>query len=184
MRIRQVKPAFWTDEVTARLIDPEDSGLFYIGLWMQADDAGYLRWRPSEIAAELYPYRPVEERELAVLRHKIRLEELGRLRVFKCGHGVIPNLPDHQRLAGPTHRVYTVRDEHARCHPRSPAGPRPVRLGQVRLGNGAGAREESSNGVSPAPEQIRANRELVNSPVKAVARAASKWLREHGLEDE
>ena len=52
MRIRQVKPAFWTDARIAAL--PAPARLFYIGLWMVADDAGWLRWDPSQIANELY----------------------------------------------------------------------------------------------------------------------------------
>ena len=172
MRIRQVKPAFWSDVVTARLIDPTDPALFYIGLWMQADDAGYLRWNPPELAAELYPYVPVEEREAAVLLHKVRLEELGRLRVYKCGHAVVPSLPEHQHLAGPTHRVYTFRDEHSRCKPRRPAGSRgeearsqkgipagsrgsPPRLGQVRLGQvRLGNTRTGANGATMTEEEM------------------------------
>jgi hypothetical protein len=41
VRIRQVKPAFWADSRLAEL--PERTRLFYIGLWMIADDAGWLR---------------------------------------------------------------------------------------------------------------------------------------------
>lgn len=158
MRIRQVKPAFWSDEDTASLVDPTDTALFYIGLWMQADDSGYLRWEPRRIAAELYPYADPTVREAAVLHHKLRLEELRKLRVFRCGHAVIPRMIRHQRLAGATHQVHTVRDEHNRCSPRKPAVPRGSprrlgkRLGQVRLGNRAGAHEESENGMSTIEE--------------------------------
>ena len=61
MRIRQVKPSFWSDSVLARL--PERSRLFYIGLWMIADDAGWFRADVPEIANELYGYEPARRRE-------------------------------------------------------------------------------------------------------------------------
>lgn len=161
MRIRQVKPAFWTDETLAPLIQLGDTALFYIGLWMQADDAGFIRWEPRRIAAELYPYEALESREAAVLMHKVALEGAGRLRVYKCGHALIPRLTEHQRLGGEDHRVYTFRNEHNKCRaPRVPAGPRqspPGRVGEGRVGKGrvenAHARENGAeNGVTTIEE--------------------------------
>lgn len=113
MRIRQVKPEFWSD---AKMLPcPAWLRLFYIGLWMEADDAGWLRWDPEQIAMDIL-------RDLSVTKAVARASEggdklvaMGRLRILPCGHAEVPKLADHQRLAGATRRVYTYRDEHKRC---------------------------------------------------------------------
>ena len=48
MRIRQIKPDYWRDEVIAAM--PDSVARFYIGIWQEADDAGWLRWNVPEIA--------------------------------------------------------------------------------------------------------------------------------------
>lgn len=167
LRIRSVKPDYWRDRLLAAL--PADVREFYVGLWMEADDAGWLRWRPEEIAADLYPYRAVRTRERNVERWGARLAELGRLEMHSCGHAVIPTLARHQFRPG--HPVETIEREHRRdCHgeelpgpgtrpknpkpaealgsPRKPAEAPPGKggLGEglVKEGSRAGAREEDS----------------------------------------
>ena len=56
MRIRQVKPSFFKDPLMAELTPPVR--LFYVGLWMLADDAGWFRWDVAEVGNELYGYEP------------------------------------------------------------------------------------------------------------------------------
>ncbi len=155
MRIRQVKPGFFKDARMAEL-SPEER-LFYIGLWMLADDAGYLRWDPAEAALELYGYDPRDQRERAVTDHLAVLIAAGRVTNLECGHLFVPTFTTHQRLAGPTSRVLTYEREHLKCYaPRIPAGvrddptsPDPVRSG---TGNGAGTGRFVSEPVSaPAP---------------------------------
>lgn len=209
MRIRQVKPAFWSDVTTAAMVSLDDTALFYIGLWMEADDAGYLRWEPRQIAAELYPYQDIVQREAAVMRHKAELESVGRLRVFKCGHAVVPKLVDHQHFAAPDKRVFTYRREHesepTRRSPRVPAVPRlsPQRSvkgseGQGRLGIDAHARENGSqNGVttieehdaelqpSPEEDQVRTWVTLWSAAPSSMARArAERELQKLGYREE
>ncbi len=162
MRIRQVKPEFWSDERTAALVDPQDTALFYIGLWMQSDDAGYIKWEPRRIAAELYPYIDTTIREAAVLKHKVLLETMRKLRVFKCGHAVIPNLTRHQHLTAAYKRNFVNRDAHLSCSARTAAArrgePRTAAMGRVGIGKGrvgntrARAQKEPENGMATIEE--------------------------------
>lgn len=149
MRSRQIKPAFFKDARIAQL--PVPVRLFYIGLWMLADDAGWLRWDPGEAANELYGYETRGRREKRVAAFLVTLEGAGRVEVFGCGHVFIPHLVDHQHLAGLTKRVLTSEKEHRKCGvPPTPADARDdpqkpalVRLGSVRLGStGAQARDD------------------------------------------
>jgi hypothetical protein len=153
MRGRQVKPAFWSDSKISEL--HETTRLFYIGIWMVADDAGWLRWDPAEVARDLYGYEPRARREKRVKEMWNELLAAGRVVQMDCGHAVVPHLTDHQHLAGLTKQVKTFQTEHLRSCATIPANPRgdpqtpaPVRLGkvglgQVSLGNDAQAREET-----------------------------------------
>jgi hypothetical protein len=123
MRIRQVKPDFWLDEKMAALT--YGARLCYIGLWCAADDAGYLEWNIHRIGAELFPHQTVKRREASIAGWGKELTDSGRLVVLECGHAVIPTLPEHQRLSGPTKRVTTIERKHLSgdC-PALPAHPR------------------------------------------------------------
>lgn len=110
MRIRAVRPDFWSDDTIGQLSD--SVRLFYVGLWCVADDAGWLEWKPSQLGATLYPYRPMVSRERNVEAWGIALETAGRLVRYPCGCAHIPTLAKHQRLGGtPT---YQYRDKHRR----------------------------------------------------------------------
>jgi hypothetical protein len=123
MRIRQVKPEFWTDSLLATLSDR--TRLTYLGLWMLADDRGWLRFRIDEMAAAIFPYKPRAARERSLHADATSLMLAGRIVLHDCGHAEIPTLTRHQRFAGSTKRVQTVYEEHmnGRC-PRVPAGSR------------------------------------------------------------
>ena len=114
MRIRQIKPDFWTDKVLSGFDDA--TRLFYIGLWMEADDDGYLRWEPDQIAARLYPYKSVVGRERFVRTATLRLADSGHVVMLDCErHVQVPNLPKYQIVAS-TRRVVRVHGEHnAQC---------------------------------------------------------------------
>jgi hypothetical protein len=66
VRIRQVRPEFFTDHVMGAL--PADVRLTYIGLWCVADDAGWMTWDVDQIAAQLYPYESIRSRTRRVER--------------------------------------------------------------------------------------------------------------------
>lgn len=150
VRIRQVKPAFWTDSTVAAL--PPAVRLFYIGLWMVADDAGWFRCNVAEIANELYGYDVRSRRERHVAAFLDTLAVAGRIERLDCGHGRVPTLIGHQRFSGPTKQVKSVEREHndvclahSRTSPQVPAIPRPVRNGKER--ELVGEREQVRNGL-------------------------------------
>jgi hypothetical protein len=114
MRIRQVKPSFWTDAVMAGL--PYSARLFYIGLWGQADDAGWLRWDAYRIGCELYGGEPRKARERRIEAWRYELEGVERLVSHPCGHVEIPHLTKHQHLPAPDRRIHTEwRDHQKNC---------------------------------------------------------------------
>lgn len=119
MRIRQVKPAFWSDACVAAL--PPAARLFYIGLWMEADDAGWLRWDAAQVANELYGYEPRARRERNTLEFLAQLHEAERIVAFPCGHVFIPTLVLHQKQAASTRQVRTVQKEHESCGDPQPS---------------------------------------------------------------
>lgn len=121
MRIRQVKPAFWTDSKIAAL--PPAARLFYIGLWMEADDAGWLRWDVSQIANELYGYESPKRREREAESFLAMLVKAERVVGHVCGHLFIPKLTTHQHLSVSSKQVRTYQREHAGCT-QTPAEPR------------------------------------------------------------
>lgn len=150
MRIRQIKPAWWLDKALQTRLTA-DAREFYIGLWMLADDAGWLKWDVSRVAAELYPYRSSHSRESRVQRWAIQLTSLDpdapHLVIEDCGHAHIPKLTEHQRLGG--RPVETVRDAHARVCARSIAFARAGRVGKGKVGNGSRADPTDPQGVGP-----------------------------------
>jgi hypothetical protein len=162
MRIRQVKPSFFKDPLMAELSPAVR--LFYVGLWMLADDAGWFRWDPAEVGNELYGYEPRGRRERHAADYLDTLVSAKRVTRFDCGHVFIPTLTDHQRLAGLTKQVRTVVREHEKeCSPQPPAGPRdapqspdPVRNG---IGKGTGTvdgTERNGIGTESAPARAEA----------------------------
>jgi hypothetical protein len=111
MRIRSVKPEFWADAKLAGL--PLHVKLIYIGLWMEADDTGLLRWEPKQLALDLLHDQPESEALKLLSEASKALTRRGRLQRLKCGHALIPTLGKHQRFhSDPGRRSYTHRREH------------------------------------------------------------------------
>lgn len=151
MRIRQVKPEYWSDPVTARLSDTAQ--LLYIGLWNVADDAGYLVWDADTIGAHLRPYENPKRRVRRIEAAAAELVDAGRMQMLACGHAVIPTLPIHQRMSSAAKRVLMEQKKHevSRC-PRIPAEvrgspevPAPVMVGK---GNGTVGNGKERNGTA------------------------------------
>lgn len=148
MRIRQIKPSYWLDK-DLHLSLTAAQREFYIGLWMLADDAGWLDWDVTRIGAELYPYRGVSRREREVTACAMALSTLDaacpHLLILDCGHARVPKLVDHQRFGG--RPVVSVRDAHARTCAQLSADARPGSAragGKGKVGNGKVAREDDA----------------------------------------
>ncbi len=112
MRIRQVKPAFWTDPTVAKASYP--ARLFYIGLWCVADDGGYIEWDAVQIGALLFPYEVPKVRERHISAWTRELTASGRLVLLDCGCMTVPTMPQHQRITGK--QSFPTRDRHERMH--------------------------------------------------------------------
>lgn len=181
MRIRQVKPDFWSDELLATL--PDTVRLFYIGLWQEADDAGWLRWNVAEVARDLYGYQPRGRRERWVLERSEALAKIGRLHFHDCGHAFLPTLTKHQKFGG--RPVHTVRDAHARDCARLRADDRPGKE-KVEVGKGTGGYGGDERPDEPTVDALRIavdqNRAILADPNAAehVKRAARKFLMSVG----
>lgn len=116
-RIRQIKPSWFLDKELRRGSTAE-AREFYVGLWMLADDEGFLIWDVERVAAELYPYDPTTRRERNVAKWAGQLMALSptnpHLVVYDCGHGYVPKMKQHQRVAGT--RSEGIRNAHRdRC---------------------------------------------------------------------
>jgi hypothetical protein len=112
VRIRQVRPEFFTDPITARL--PAAVQLTYIGLWCVADDAGWFRWDAATVGAVLYPFEPTKRRERHLTETMDVLVEAGRIVLFPCLCAHIPTLIVHQRIGG--NKATPALDYHVRGH--------------------------------------------------------------------
>lgn len=154
MRIRSVKPEFWRDRPLASL--SADARLFYIGLWMEADDAGWIVWDLAEISADLYPYRPAHSRERQVQGYVEALMGLPgeeRVAIFDCGHARVMNLVEHQRFGGK--RSLTVLRKHEsaclRVLPRLSAEDRGRSAMEGEVRGGVTTSREGRGGVEGKP---------------------------------
>lgn len=149
MRIRQIKAEFWRDELLASL--PDAVRLFYIGMWQEADDAGWLRWNVSEVALDLYGYEARSRRERWVVERGEALVNVGRLVIHDCGHAFVPKLTKHQKTGG--RPVYTVKDAHARdCAPLRADAPHGKERVEVEVEVGNGKERKGSAGRIPYDE--------------------------------
>jgi hypothetical protein len=108
MRIRNIRPAFFTDHFTGTM--PADVALTYVGLWCVADDAGWLRWDVEQLGVEVWPWRPVRARERLLEHVGEVLTAAGKLVIYPCGCASLPTFPDHQRVGGQP--SYGTRKEH------------------------------------------------------------------------
>ena len=145
MRIRQVRPEFFTDATVSRLTS--SVRLTYIGLWCVADDSGWMDWDVPQIAAQLYPYESVRVRERRIEQAGEALTASGRLSIEGCGCAFIPKLADHQKIGG--NKSFTARDRH-RVHTSSDVSARNGRVGNGRVGNGSPRASANDDAVAKA----------------------------------
>lgn len=101
MRIRTIKPEFWSHPVMARL--PDDFQLLALSLISMADDMGYFRAEPELVRGAVMPFRE----DLARISEGLaRLSEEGWIEVYvnpKEGKiGKIKTWSNHQKVDHPT----------------------------------------------------------------------------------
>lgn len=117
MRIRSIKPEFWSSEDIAEIQDWGDR-LLFVGLWSYVDDNGVGRDNPKLIVADLFPLEDDPRETLArVSRGLQTLSELSRIVRYTAADGKdylqIANW-QHQRIDKPNKPRYpTVTSENA-----------------------------------------------------------------------
>ena len=155
MRIRQIKPSWFTDKALQTGLRSE-AREFYIGLWMLADDDGWFEWDPDAIGVALYVFLSLGRRDVLISRHSACLigltPESPHLVIHDCGHAQVPKMAQHQRVSD-AKRVTTDHRRHTegkcpipaapRGIPRLPATP-PPGTGSGTVGNGSGSARESA----------------------------------------
>ena len=141
MRVRLIRPAYWTDaDLHTRLTAEQRE--FYIGLWMESDDAGFVAWDVDRLGAELYPFEVLAWRREHIPEWLASLSPHASL--LGCGkHVLVPALMRHQSPPKPS---YQNRKAHDTClHQVVPAGASggqvaPAREGGLDRGLDRGAR--------------------------------------------
>lgn len=100
MRIRTIKPEFWTDSLMVSL--PRDVRLFFVGLWNVADDFGYFRDDADQLKLQIFP----GDSDIDVSELLEVLIASGRIDRFEDSEGgrflKIAKWEDHQRVDKPT----------------------------------------------------------------------------------
>jgi hypothetical protein len=96
MRGRYLMREYWSDtDLFTRL--SADTRELYMGLWMLADDSG---WMPRDVVgrgAALYRFEAPEAREATVRAGLARLRGLGKLTSLRCGCIFVPSVAKYPR---------------------------------------------------------------------------------------
>lgn len=182
-----MKPEFFRDREMAALT--ADQREFYIGLWLEADDSGWLRWDVVQIGADLYPFRGATTRERQCAKWGDMLDGMGKIQRWACGHAWLPTFTRHQHFGGQTKQVHTFKNEHARCAPPLPAGtredpPLPASKGTVGERKGTGGVGGENQEIDALREGIAMNQAILADPDASedVKRAARKFLMAVGAD--
>lgn len=117
MRGRYLMREYWEDSDLFLRLDA-DTREFYQGLWMLADDAGWMPRDVPAIAAALYRFENRHERETTAVSRLARLRDLGKIVSHRCCIEVpaVPRYPrpgnksnvhlnEHQRHSAKSKRV-------------------------------------------------------------------------------
>jgi hypothetical protein len=150
VRIRAIKPEFWTD---ARVGEWDARrALFFVGLWQVADDSGRLRLDPRLIRAELDPFDAKFGGVDGVTDLLEELVELGRVLVYEAEGqrlGLVAHFAEHQVINRPTKSRLPVPPEGLREPSVSPPGGLTRNVGVEGKGR-EGIRDQGREPGSPA----------------------------------
>jgi hypothetical protein len=156
VRIRSIKPEFWTDKKVSTW--DHFTRLFFIGLWSSADDHGRGSAETARLASELFPYdlnQNPSDTLARVAAGLATLSDASRITLYEVDGEVfyeVSNWSKHQRVdnAGKP-RVPTPSEGLAISSRKS----REIR-GDLPLEQGAGNREQGKDqGTGDAPSSRR-----------------------------
>lgn len=120
MRGRYIQREFWgdTDLHTKCNADVRE---FYVGLWMLADDKGWMPRDVVGIAAALYRFRAPDERELFVRANLERLQGLGKVRSHRCKCLFLPAVARYPRAGKPNDSHFKAHQKHSNTGSNEPS---------------------------------------------------------------
>jgi hypothetical protein len=153
MRIRSIKPEFWSDEKLARA--RRALRLTFVGLWSCSDDHGVTRGNPAWIRSQLYPY----DENTTTSEIQAELDELEGLGFITGYHSsgekfyYIHNFSKHQRIdrrSSPLYPQPTEEDLSMRARRVLDEGSRGLTVGTGSREQGAGNREGVQGEAPPA----------------------------------
>lgn len=111
MRGRYLMREYWSDtDLFTRLSAAERE--LYQGLWMLADDSGWMPRDITGIGAALYRFEDRKPREQVVRDGIERLTVLGKVKSHRCGHLFLPAVERYPR-SGKKSREFAI--EHGFC---------------------------------------------------------------------
>lgn len=104
MRIRTIKPDFWTDEKIGELSMP--ARLLFIALWNIADDYGNFANKPKQIKIQTMPYDNVDIQEL--LSELSSIDLITHYSSDNKEYYHLNNFLKHQKINRPSPPIYPV----------------------------------------------------------------------------
>ncbi len=138
VRIRSIKPEFWTSESVGRL--SRDARLLFIAMWSFADDSGKGRGAFPTMSGALFPFDPDALEKIPEWFAELEREGMVRRYVAKDGNTYydIPKWLQHQKIEKPSRSRLPDFPEPSLNPPRtlpdiSPPGPRILDLGSRKL---------------------------------------------------
>lgn len=166
MRIRSIKPEFWTSESIGRL--SRNARLLFIGLWSFAEDSGRGRGALPAISGALFPYDVDALSSIGAWMDE--LEREGMVIRYKADDGnsyyEIPKWLKHQRIEKPSKTRLPGFTNHSRNTPGI--------VGDISaLEQGAGSREQGSE--LPPPPTPSSDRKM---PEAAAVAESDEVLRQ------
>jgi hypothetical protein len=100
MRIRTIKPEFWTSEKLSAV--PAETALLAIALLNYSDDEGYFNANPKLIQAALFPLRDLPQTIPVMLQDLCSIGFISvRTATDQRAYGVVTNFCDHQVINKP-----------------------------------------------------------------------------------
>jgi|694.fasta_scaffold13640_7 hypothetical protein len=102
MRIRTIKPEFWTDEKIGSL--SLGARLLFISLWNVADDSGNFADKPKQLKIQTMPYDTIDISEL--LLELVSSNLIVRYEVNDKSYYHIINFLKHQKINRPSPPIY------------------------------------------------------------------------------
>jgi hypothetical protein len=113
MRGRYLMREYWSDSDLFLRLDAAQREV-YVGLWMLADDDGWLPRDVPAIAAALYRYEDRAPRESRLRRVLERLRDLGKVESHRCGCIFLPAVARYPRAGKKSAEHHAQHTAHVR----------------------------------------------------------------------